>query len=88
MQLDKVNMSTIWAMLMGTVAAVVYMFSNFVSASDFGDYIVEDYYDKYYDMEDDLEDEADDDDIRRLKRNMVRLKAKICEIEPEWEECG
>ena len=74
-------------MITGTVLAIVYMFSTFVSASDFNDYIVEDFYDKYYAMEDALETETDPDDIRRLERDMSRIKAKICAIEPEWEEC-
>ena len=74
-------------MITGTVIAIVYMFSNFVSASDFKEYIIEDFYDKYYEMEDALEVEDDPDDIRRLERNMARIKAKICAIEPEWEEC-
>ena len=86
MKLD-INMGTIWTMITGTVIAIVYMFSNFVSASDFKEYIIEDFYDKYYEMEDALEVEDDPDDIRRLERNMARIKAKICAIEPEWEEC-
>ena len=86
MKLD-INMGTIWTMIVGTAMAVLYMFSNFVSAGDFNDYIVEDFYDKYYEMEDALEDETDEDDVRRLERSMSRLKSKICAIEPEWEEC-
>ena len=86
MKLD-INMGTIWTMIVGTAMAVLYMFSNFVSAGDFNDYIVEDFYDKYYAMEDALEKETEDVDVRRLERSMARLKAKICAIEPEWEEC-
>ena len=80
-------MGTIWTMITGTVLAVLYMFSTFVSASDFESYIIEDFYDKYYAYEDELRIEEDPDDIRKIERNMARLKAKICAIEPEWEEC-
>lgn len=80
-------MGTIWTMITGTVIAVMYMMTTFVKTSDFEDYIVEDFYNKYYEIEDALEVEDDEDDIRRLKRSMARLKAKICAIEPEWEEC-
>ena len=74
-------------MIVGTAIAILWMMTNFVSASDFNDYIIEDFYDKYYEYEDALEVEEDADDRRRLIRNMARLKAKICAIEPEWEEC-
>ncbi|KKK62169.1 hypothetical protein LCGC14_3007010 [marine sediment metagenome] len=68
-------------------SAIVYMFTTFVTASDFNDYIVEDFYDKYYVYEDKLIDETDPDRRRRLKHSLSRLRAKICEIEPMWEEC-
>lgn len=73
---------------MGLVAsAVVYMFTTFVSASDFNSYIVEDFYDKYYMAEELLIVESDDAARRRIERTMERLRTKICEIEPEWEQC-
>ncbi len=77
-------------MIVGTATAIVWMFGNFVSASDFESYIVEDFYEKYFDMEDaleDAEDEGDEDEVRQLERNMARLKAKICAIESQWQEC-
>ncbi len=90
MKLESINISGIWMMIVGTATAIVWMFGNFVSASDFESYIVEDFYEKYYDMEDaleDAEDEDDEDEVRQLKRNMTRLRAKICAIESLWEEC-
>lgn len=68
-------------------SAIVYMFTTFVTASDFNDYIVEDFYDKYYVYEDRLIEETDSAKILRLERSLARLRAKICEIEPLWEEC-
>ena len=74
-------------MIVGTAVAILWMMTNFVSASDFNSYIVEDFYDKYYDMEEELIQEDDDAEARKIRRNMERLRAKICAIEPEWEEC-
>ncbi len=74
-------------MLVGTALAITYMFNTFVTASDFESYIVEDFYDRYYQYEDALIEEEDPDEIRRLERDMARLKSKICAIEDEWQEC-
>ncbi len=89
MKLD-INMGTIWTMLAGTVVAVVYMFTNFVSAADFDEFKVDIYYGQFYDLLERFEDAVDDDRPElagEFERQMERLKAKICEGDPEWERC-
>ena len=77
-------------MLAGTVVAVVYMFTTFVTVADFNDLSVEVYYSQFYDTIDRLRDaevSGENDYALELNRRFERLKAKICEIEPEWERC-
>jgi len=90
MRLEKLNISGIWTMLAGTVVAVVYMFTTFVTVADFNELSVEVYYSQFYDTIDrlrDAESNGENDYALELKRRLERLKAKICEIEPEWERC-
>jgi len=84
----EINLGGLWTMLVGTATAIVWMFTNFVSIGDFESYIIEDFYDRYYEYEDDLIEADDPDEVRRLERDMARLKSKICNIEPEWQECN
>jgi len=87
----KIEMGVIWAMITGTAVAIVYMFNNFVSAATFTDFQTDIYYVQFYEL---LEKKADAEDEERwelaeeLQRQMERLKAKICEEDPEWERCG
>ena len=49
------------------------------------------WYGQYYDRLDDYEealDEGREELAAEYKRQMERLKAKICAREPEWERCG
>ena len=77
-------------MLVGTVLAVVYMFNTFVTAATFSEFQTDIYYIQFYELlekqahaeEDGHEGLADE-----LARQMERLKAKICEDDPEWERC-
>lgn len=91
MKLD-INMSTIWTMLVGTVMAVVYMFTTFATASDLQELATDIYYDQYYELRDrirDLEDEEEVDEqyLRETERRLERIRSKICAEEPEWERC-
>lgn len=77
-------------MLVGTALAITYMFNTFVTASEFEEFVVEDYYENYYRLEDRLskaERQGDDDRIREYTRSMERLKTKICKTDPEWVNC-
>jgi hypothetical protein len=42
------NILSLWAVVTGTVGAVVYMFTNFVSADEFRDYQKDGWYTAYY----------------------------------------
>lgn len=82
-----IDRGLVWTMITGTAVALVWIFNNFVSASDFNELASELYIEKYYTLEDALEDEDEQGDIDRIERDMKRLKLKICRIEPQWEEC-
>lgn len=100
--MDKINISGIWTMLTGTVLAVVYMFSTFATAADVEKkaeelnkkFIQQETtiaYGQYYDRFDDWEEavsEGRDKLAKEYKREMERLKAKICEENPKWERCN
>ena len=90
MKLD-INMGSIWTMIAGTALAVVYMFTNFVSAAAFVDFKTDIYYSQFYEMLEKAEHAEEDGHkglAAELRRQMERLKAKICEEDPEWERCG
>lgn len=89
-------------MLAGTVVAVVYMFTSFVpvDANDLfhdqqaqatNEFRTDIYYLQFYELLEKAE-HADDDEhpelAAELRRQMERLKARICEADPEWERCN
>ena len=77
-------------MIVGTAIAIAYMFNTFVTASEFEKYVVEAYYDSYYELLDRVEEEKEKGNnsfAKELSRRLERLKAKICEADPEWEHC-
>lgn len=82
------HFSTIWTIMVGTAAGMVFMFNTFVSAEEFNELAVELYYVAYYRSVDELREIHHDDDRRRIERTLSRLRSKICAIEPEWEECN
>jgi hypothetical protein len=87
---EKFNLPGIWTMLAGTVIAVVYMFTTFVTVADFNELSVEVYYSQFYDTIDRLkeaENAGENEYSLELERRLERLKAKICAIEPDWERC-
>lgn len=85
-----INMGSIWTMLAGTAVAVVYMFNTFVSAATFNEFQTDIFYIQYYEL---LEKKAHAEEdgheglAEELDRQMERLRAKICEQDPEWERC-
>ena len=91
MNFDNINIGSIWTMLVATAIAITYMFNTFVTAGEFEQYVVEDYYENYYRLEDRLakaERQEDEERVREYQRSMERLVAKICKVDPEWIHCG
>ena len=78
-------------MIVGTALAIVYMFNTFVTATAFSEFQTDIYYIQFYELLEKAE-HADDDNhpalAAELRRQMERLKAKICEADPEWERCS
>ncbi len=77
-------------MLAGTALAIVYMFNTFVTAAAFDDFKTDIYYSQYYELlEKKVNAEAKGQDglAEELSRQLERIKAKICEEDPEWERC-
>ena len=87
---DKVNFG-----IAGTcVAAVIWMFTTFVRAEEFHTKITEITvavaYGQYYDRLDDYDEAIAEGNVelaKEYKRQMERLRAEICEHDPEWERC-
>ena len=80
--------------MVGMVMAVVYMFNTFATAADVeqkvGELELSINYGQYYDRLDDFDeaiDEGNTDLAEEYERQMERLKAKICEEDPQWERC-
>lgn len=73
-----------------TASAVVWMFTQFASASEVEAIAVDVAYGQYYDRLDDYDEaisENNEDLAAEYLRQMERLKAKICEADPKWERC-
>lgn len=84
---DKVNL----ALISGTACAVIWMFTTFASASEVEEIHLDISYGQFYDRLDDYDeavDEGNEELAKEYARQMERLKAKICESDPEWERCG
>jgi len=87
----NVNLSGIWTMIAGTVIAVVYMFTNFVTMAQFSDLKLDLDYDSYYEMLDrhaHAIEQGHDALAAEYSRRLERIKARICESDPEWERCS
>lgn len=88
---DKVNM----ALLVAACSGVIWIFTTFVKAEDHSkihdELDVAIAYGQFYDRLDDY-DEAVAEGNQRLAeeyaRMMERLRAIICEHDPEWERCN
>ncbi len=73
-----------------TVSVVLWMFATFASAAELEEIKTDVAYGQYYDRLDDYEEaqgEGRDELAAEYYRQMERLKAKICEADPEWERC-
>jgi hypothetical protein len=74
----------------GTAGAVLFMFSTFATATEVEDIKLDIAYGQYYDRLDDYEEalaEGRPELAAEYKRQMERLRANICEQDPEWERC-
>ena len=83
---DKLNFGLVGV----TASAVVWMFTQFASASEVEAIAVDVAYGQYYDRLDDYDEavaEGNNALAAEYARQMERLKAKICEADPEWERC-
>ena len=77
-------------MIAGTAIAVVYMFTNFVSAAAFSEFQTDIYYIQFYELlekQTHAEEDSHEGLAEELGRQLERLKAKICEEDPKWERC-
>ena len=83
---DKLNA----ALIAGTASAVIWMYGAFASAADLEEVKLMVLYGQYYDRLDDYEEsmaEGRDRLAEEYARQMERIKAEICELDPEWERC-
>ena len=89
-RMNKINLGLIWTAITSTVAAVLWMLSTFASAAEVNEIKLDIAYGQFYDRLDDYEealDEGRDELAAEYKRQMERLRAKICHKDPEWERC-
>ena len=73
-----------------TATAVIWMYATFATAAEVDDLKLQILYGQFYDRLDDYEEELSEDDhdsAERLRRELLRIKAQICEKDPEWDYC-
>ena len=84
--IDKINLAALAAL----ASAMAWVFSTFATAAEVDNLRVDVAYGQYYDRLDDYDEAIAEGNERLAKeyaREMERLKAKICEEDPEWERC-
>ena len=90
MNWEKINLGLMWTAVTTTIAAVLWMFATFATAAEVEQIQLDIAYGQYYDRLDDYEEakaEGREELAKEYKRQMERLKAKICAKDPEWERC-
>ena len=102
MNLEKINLGVLWAMLAGTASMVIWMFTTFATAADLQD-LKKDIngdlekinvaisYGQYYDRLDDFDEAMVEGNVELAKeyaRQMEKLKANICAVDDAWERCS
>ena len=88
--MSKINLGLIWAAITTTVTAVLWMFATFASAAEVDALRLQIDYNAYYDRLDDLQEteaEGNEELAAEYRRQMERIKARICKSDPEWERC-
>ena len=91
MDKNLINIGLLWTAVVATVGAVGWMTTSFASAAEVDQIKLDIAYGQFYDRLDDYEealDEGREELADEYKRQMERLRAKICEEDPEWERCG
>jgi len=87
---DLINLGLMWTAITSTVGAILWMFATFATAAEVDDIKLQVLYGQYYDRLDDLDeslDEGNEELAREYERQMERIRAAICEMDPEWERC-
>ncbi len=88
-------------MLTATVLAMVYVFTTFATADDLKtvqeanvreveEVKLSIWYGQFYDRLDDRDEAVDEGNVelaKEYKRQMEKLRAQICEQDPQWERC-
>lgn len=81
-------------LLTGLAGAIIWMYATFVRAEEFhtkiADLTVSMAYGQYYDRLDDRDEalaEGNDALVKEYERQMEKLRAEICEHDPQWERC-
>lgn len=90
MNKDLINLGLMWTAITSTVGAILWMFATFATAAEVDDIKLQVLYGQYYDRLDDLDeslDEGNEELAREYERQMERIRAAICEMDPEWERC-
>ena len=90
MDWNKINVGLLWTAVVTTVTAVLWMFTTFASASEVEEIKTDVAYGQFYDRLDDYEEALDEGRLElaaEYKRQMERLRAKICKVDPDWERC-
>ena len=90
MNKELINLGLMWTAITTTVGAVLWMFATFATAAEVDDIKLEIAYGQFYDRLDDYEealDEGREELAEEYRRRMERLRAQICEKDPEWERC-
>ena len=90
--MDKglINMGLIWTAITTTITALLWMMSSFASAAEVEDIKLQMLYGQYYDRLDDRDESLEEGRDRlaeEYERQMERIRAQICELDPEWERC-
>lgn len=101
MDIKFINAGLVWTSITSTVAAILWVMNTFASAADVENKVkslkddidevkLNQAYGQYYDRMDDYDEavaEGREALAKEYAKQMERLKAVICESDPEWERC-
>lgn len=83
---DKINVGLLTAL----AGAMIWMYATFATASEVQALELSIWYGQYYDRLDDYDEAVAEENMplaAEYKRQMERLRAQICDLEPSWERC-
>ena len=90
MNKELINLGLMWTAITTTVGAILWMFATFATAAEVDDIKLQVLYGQFYDRLDDRDesrDEGNEELAQEYERQMERIRAAICEMDPEWERC-